>query len=170
MPVSITHINNSSDREFVETLAGIYEHSPWVAELVVSQKPFESRHQLHQVMAEAMHQSPEVQRMELLCRHPELAGKEAAEGKLTDDSRREQAGAGLNHCSREELDKIAGLNQRYRKKFDFPFIIAVTGLNKQQIISAMETRLSNDSAVEFETALREVEKIALIRLSALIDN
>ena len=168
MSLSIKDINARHDDEFVETLGGIYEHSPWVARRVVDQKPFATREHLHSSMAEAMHQSSRDQRMELLCRHPELAGKEAAEGSLTDDSRREQAGAGLNQCSRQELDRIADLNQRYRDRFDFPFIIAVTGLDKYQIMAAMEKRLTNGIEQEFETALQEVEKIALIRLCALI--
>ena len=169
MGLTIDEINNRSDSQFIELLGSIFEHSPWVAELVIPIRPFDSREDLHQSMAHAVRQAPEVQRMELLCRHPELAGKEASSGTLTEDSKREQAGAGLNQCSKQELDKIAALNLAYREKFHFPFIIAVTGLNKHQIIDAMEQRLANNEDVEFDTAIGEVEKIARIRIDALID-
>ena len=105
----------------------------------------------------------------MLCQHPELAGKEAAAGELTDDSAREQAGAGLNQCSAGELALIRSLNRAYREKFGFPFIIAVSGLDKHQVIAAMQSRLDNTDSAEFATALGEVEKIARIRLDALID-
>ncbi len=169
MALAIDEINHRSDSQFIELLGSVFEHSPWVAELVVPLRPFESRDELHQSMAHAVRQAPAVQRMELLCRHPELAGKEANAGTLTDDSKHEQAAAGLNQCSKQELEKIASLNLAYREKFHFPFIIAVTGLNKHQIIEAMEQRLANNEDVEFDSAIAEVEKIARIRIDALID-
>ena len=107
--------------------------------------------------------------MALLCQHPELAGREADAGTLTHDSKREQAGAGLNQCTPEELAKIKALNQAYRAKFDFPFIIAVTGLDKFQVIAAMQNRLEHSVEQELTTAIDEVEKIARIRIDALID-
>jgi 2-oxo-4-hydroxy-4-carboxy-5-ureidoimidazoline decarboxylase len=169
MGLTIDDINHRSDSQFVELLGSIFEHSPWVAELVIPIRPFDCREELHRSMTHAVRQAPVVQRMELLCRHPELAGKEASAGTLTQDSRREQAGAGLNQCSTQELEKIASLNLAYREKFHFPFIIAVTGLNKYQILDAMEQRLANNEDVEFDTAIGEVEKIARIRINALID-
>ena len=169
MGITIDEINQYDDSQFVQVLSGIFEHSPWVAELVVPERPFDSRDGLHQSMAQAVRHAPEVQRMELLCRHPELAGKEASDGTLTNDSKREQAGAGLNQCSKAELEKIVSLNFTYREKFHFPFIIAVTGLDKFQIIDAMEQRLRNSEEIEFDTAIGEVEKIARIRIDALID-
>jgi 2-oxo-4-hydroxy-4-carboxy-5-ureidoimidazoline decarboxylase len=169
MGIGISQINQSSQARFVELLGAIFEHSPWVAELAYPERPFASRHQLHQVMAAAVKTAPEVQRMALLCHHPELAGREADAGTLTDDSKREQAGAGLDQCTADELLTINSLNQAYRAKFEFPFIIAVTGLDKLQIIAAMQTRLGNSSALEFDTAIGEVEKIARIRIDALID-
>jgi 2-oxo-4-hydroxy-4-carboxy-5-ureidoimidazoline decarboxylase len=169
MGIGISQINQSSQARFVELLGAIFEHSPWVAELAYPERPFASRHQLHQVMAAAVKTAPEVQRMALLCHHPELAGREADAGTLTDDSKREQAGAGLDQCTADELLTINSLNQAYRAKFEFPFIIAVTGLDKFQIIAAMQTRLGNSSALEFDTAIGEVEKIARIRIDALID-
>lgn len=169
MSIRIKDINDSEQAHFVELLGAIFEHSPWVAELVYPERPFSSRSELHQVMAAAVRHAPAVQRMALLCQHPELAGKEADAGTLTDDSKREQAGAGLNQCTASELQTIKSLNQAYRTKFSFPFIIAVTGLDKFQIIAAMEKRLENTEQTEFDTAIGEVEKIARIRIDALID-
>ncbi len=169
MSISIDEINQSSLARFVELLGAVFEHSPWVAELAYPERPFASRNELHQVMATEVRRSPEVQRMALLCHHPELAGKEADADTLTDDSKREQAGAGLNQCTAEELLTIKSLNQTYRTRFDFPFIIAVTGLDKFQIIAAMENRLNNCVEIEFDTAIGEVEKIARIRIDALVD-
>ena len=169
MGIRINEINHSDPTHFVELLGAIFEHSPWVAELVYPQRPFTSRGELHQVMTDAVKRAPEVQRMALLCQHPELAGREADAGTLTDDSKREQAGAGLNQCTAEELLTIKSLNQAYHTRFGFPFIIAVTGLDKFQIIAAMEKRLNNSVEIEFDTAIGEVEKIARIRIDALID-
>jgi 2-oxo-4-hydroxy-4-carboxy-5-ureidoimidazoline decarboxylase len=169
MSIRLDEINQSDPTRFVELLGGIFEHSPWVAELAYPDRPFATTNELHQVMAAAVRRAPEVQRMALLCQHPELAGKEADAGTLTNDSRREQAGAGLNQCTPDELTRIKALNQAYRAKFDFPFIIAVTGLDKFQIIAAMEKRLSHSVEQEFDTAMDEVEKIARIRIDALID-
>ncbi len=169
MGISIDEINHSSAERFVELLGGIFERSPWVPDLVYQDRPFESRAALHRAMAAAVRRAPEVHRMELLCSHPELAGKEASDGALTDESKREQAGAGLNQCTADELAKIKSLNQAYHSKFGFPFVIAVTGLDKHQIIAAMEKRLNNSEDQEFDAAIGEVEKIALIRIDALID-
>lgn len=169
MSISIDEINQSSLASFVKLLGAVFEHSPWVAELAYPERPFTSRNQLHQVMAAEVRRAPEVQRIALLCHHPELAGREADAGTLTDDSKREQAGAGLNQCTAEELLTIKSLNLAYSTKFGFPFIIAVTGLDKFQIIAAMQTRLGNSAELEFDTAIGEVEKIACIRIDALFD-
>ena len=169
MACSIDDINHSDEAAFVALLGSVYEHSPWVAELVYPNRPFADIDHLHREMVAAMRRAPRLQRMALLCAHPELAGREAERGSLTDESKREQAGAGLDHCSPRELQKIKTMNQAYRDRFEFPFVIAVTGLDRRQIIAAMERRLGNDSDTEFDAALGEVEKIARIRLHALID-
>ena len=167
--MDIDQINNSDATHFVELLGSIFEHSPWVAERAYSEGPFASRADLHRKMAAEVRKASIEQRKDLLCQHPELAGKEAAAGSLTDASKLEQAGAGLNQCSADELARIKQFNQAYGAKFGFPFIIAVTGLDKYQILAAMQQRLDHAVENEFATAIGEVEKIALIRLDSLID-
>lgn len=168
MGIRINHINDSDAPGFVDLLGGIFEHSPWVAERAYLLGPFNSLANLHEAMVHIVRQASSEKRLQLLREHPELAGKEAAAGKLTDASKREQAGAGLNACNAAELAQIAHLNQAYAERFGFPFIIAVSGLDKAQIIAAMERRLENSPEEEFATAIGEVEKIALIRLEKLI--
>ncbi len=167
--ISLANLNQYDREQFVESLGGIFEHSPWVADLVYDCLPFDSTDQLHQCMVESVEKSPEFQRMALICSHPELAGKEADAGTLTDDSRQEQSRAGLDQCSADELAQLQSLNQAYREKFEFPFVIAVTGLNKNQIIEAVERRLRNTVQVEFDTSVTEIAKIGKIRLDALLD-
>jgi len=167
--ISIASLNQFDREQFIESLGGIFEHSPWVADLVYENRPFDSKAGLHQTMVEAVKQSPEFQRMALICNHPELAGKEAADGTLTEDSQKEQARAGLDQCTAAELTQLKSLNNSYREKFEFPFIIAVTGLDKTAIIAAIELRLRNSAGDEFETSINEIAKIGMIRLNALID-
>ena len=169
MSIDIEQLNDSNETRFVELLGGIFEHSPWVAERVYGKRPFASRADLHRRMVAEVQAASQQRRRELLRQHPELAGKEADANSLTDASKREQAGAGLNQCSADELAHIKHFNQAYSAKHGFPFIIAVTGLDKLQIIAAMERRLDNEVKTEFSTAIGEVEKIAVIRLNALID-
>ena len=167
--ISLASLNQFNRAQFVESLGSIFEHSPWVADMVYNDRPFDSSTELHKAMITAVKKAPEFQRMALICSHPELAGKEAAEGTLTSDSREEQSRAGLDQCSAEELLQLQSLNRAYREKFEFPFVIAVTGLDKTQIIAALESRLKNSASVEFDTSIDEIGKIGMIRLHALID-
>ena len=167
--ISLANLNQYDREQFVESLGGIFEHSPWVADLVYENRPFESTSQLHQIMIATVEKSPDFQRMALICNHPELAGKEADAGTLTTHSQQEQSRAGLDQCTAAELAQLQALNQAYRDKFEFPFVIAVTGLNKTQIIEAVEKRLLNTVQVEFDTSIAEIGKIGKIRLDALID-
>ena len=165
--LSITDINQIPQRQFVETLGSIFEHSPWVAQGAFDLRPFESVDELHATMVGIVDQSSQQQRMTLIRNHPELAGKEASAGTLTTDSLKEQSGAGLDQCSAAELLQLRGFNQTYQEKFEFPFIIAVTGLNRSQIIEALALRVQNTVEVEFVTSLAEIAKIGKIRLDAL---
>jgi len=166
---TLSNLNHLNRQAFTDFLGGIYEHSPWVAELTFAQLPFDSVDALHQTMMAIVKASDLDKRLALIRNHPELAGKEAALGTLTTDSKKEQSRAGLNQCSAEELEQIRDLNKSYLQKFGFPFVIAVSGLNKAQIIAAMQARLQSDGSTEFATSLNEIDKIAKIRLDALID-
>jgi 2-oxo-4-hydroxy-4-carboxy-5-ureidoimidazoline decarboxylase len=167
--ISLAALNQFNTEQFNATLGSIFEHSPWVAELSFEKRPFESIAHLHLVMLDAVKTAPQEQRMALICSHPELAGKEANAGTLTDESQKEQSSAGLNQCSTAELQQLQTLNRAYHHKFNFPFVIAVTGLNSSQIIAALETRLNNSIELEFNTSIIEIGKIGNIRLTALID-
>ena len=160
---------NALDREaFVALLGGIFEHSPWVAAAAWEVRPFASTDALHAAMVAAVDRAGEARQLELLRAHPELAGKAAIRGELTDDSAQEQASAGLDRCSPEEFARLQALNATYSAKFGFPFIVAVKGLDRAGVLQQFAARLEHDSATEFREALAQVAKIARLRLIALI--
>lgn len=154
--------------EFTARLADIFEHSPWIAERAWAARPFASVEALHAAMLTVLANADEAEQLGLIRAHPELAGKEAAAGTLTTASTGEQRGAGLDQCSADELQRLRGLNAAYRERFGFPFVIAVKGLSRYQIMDAVDARLANDAATEFRTCLTEIGKIARFRLDALL--
>lgn len=162
----------ASHETFVAAFGSIYEHSPWVAEAVwqtgiaAMETDFGD---LACVMRDAVDAAPESDQLALLRAHPELASKAALAGELTRSSISEQRGAGLDQCSPEELAQIREFNDIYRDRFGFPFIIAVTGLTRSEIINALRNRCSSDPATERSEAIRQVHKIAQIRLRALAE-
>ena len=162
----VDELNRAPRAEFVARLAGIYEHSPWVAERAFMVRPFRNLEHLHQEMQVAMLAASPEEKLALVRAHPELLGKLDA-AVLTESSRSEQAGAGLDRCSREEKDRMQALNARYRDKFGFPFIVAVKGLDWGGIIERMEARLGHGREAELATALAEIGRIARFRLEAL---
>jgi 2-oxo-4-hydroxy-4-carboxy-5-ureidoimidazoline decarboxylase len=167
-PMTIHDLNGLPSERFRDVLAGIFERSPWVGEAVETMRPFATRAQLHEAMCKAVAAAPERRQLDLLRAHPDLAGKEAQEGALTEASTGEQRSAGLDRLSRAEMQTIARNNETYRAKFGFPFIICVRNHDKPDIFTAFERRLSNAAEAEFETALREVYEIARLRLEMLI--
>lgn len=154
---------------FVSKYGAIYEHSPWVAERVQGLLDGEraDHEQLARLMADCVDNASREAQLELLLAHPDLAGKAQLAGELTADSSTEQASAGLDQCSPEELAKFQQLNSAYKAKFGFPFIMAVRDSGRVEILRAFEQRLGNSRDEEFETALQEVHKIARLRLAAL---
>ena len=159
-------VNDLSQAAFVARLGGIYEHSPWVADRAFRARPFASVESLHAAMDAAMHSASREEKLALINAHPELLGRlEAAE--LTESSRGEQAGAGLDRCTAEQKARMRALNRAYCEKFGFPFIVAVKGLDWGAIVERIEARLGNSPDEEFETALREIGRIARFRLEAL---
>jgi OHCU decarboxylase len=123
---------------------------------------------VHAAMVAEFRKSSGEERLGVLRAHPDLAGRLAIAGELTKDSRNEQAGAGLDRLTADEHARFTALNAAYTVKFGFPFIIAVKGLNKDDILSAFEARIGNSAEEEFSTACAQVERIALLRLSALL--
>lgn len=158
-----------SQHDFSARLGGIFEHSPWIPERAWAARPFASVDALHRAMVDVVASATQAERLALICAHPELAGKEAAKGTLTNASAQEQKGAGLDQCSAEELQRLRALNAAYRQRFGFPFVIAVKGLSRYDIMDALERRLHNEPAVERDACLHEIGNIARIRLDALLN-
>ncbi|PZQ70053.1 MAG: 2-oxo-4-hydroxy-4-carboxy-5-ureidoimidazoline decarboxylase [Variovorax paradoxus] len=170
MPITIEQLNAASVPEAVALLDGIYEHSPWVAEKAIAARPFRSLQHLKHAMAQAVSSAPAEQQLTLIRMHPELAGKQMEANTLTAESTNEQGKAGLTNCTAEELAHIRALNQAYGEKFGFPFILAVrgprgTGLMKKEIIATFERRLHHHPDFERAESLRNIHRIAEIRLN-----
>jgi 2-oxo-4-hydroxy-4-carboxy-5-ureidoimidazoline decarboxylase len=158
---------NSMDAEsFTAVLGGVFENSPWVAQGAWNARPFDTVASLHAAMMLIVDSASPAQQLALLCAHPELAGREARAGEMTEASQAEQAGAGLDRLSAAEMTRISELNRAYGTKFGHPFIIAVRNNSKQDIFEAFERRLANDAAAERITALTQVSIIARLRLDA----
>ncbi|WP_118137189.1 2-oxo-4-hydroxy-4-carboxy-5-ureidoimidazoline decarboxylase [Oceanicella sp. SM1341] len=155
---------------FVGRFGGVYEHSPWVAEGAWDAGLPAGLHApsaLAAVLAARVEAASPAQRLELLRAHPDLAGKLALAGGLTAASSAEQAGAGLDRCTPEEFAAFTELNAAYRARFGFPYIIAVRGRTRQEILADFRTRAARDPQTEFAAALVHVHRIALLRLEAL---
>lgn len=145
----------------------VYEHSPWVAQAAWHHglnEEHDAPDGLAQLMGLMLQQASNEQQINVIRAHPDLAGKAAISGELTQDSTSEQAGAGLHHCSADEFAQFEFLNDAYKKKFGFPFVIAVKGLDRGAILAAFEERLNNDAAAERETAIEHIIRIAYLRL------
>lgn len=154
---------------FLRTFGGVFEHSAWVAEGAWREAPFDSLQSLHAAMLRACLGAPRDRQLALIKAHPDLAGKAAVAGDLTESSRDEQAGAGLDRLAPAEFARFQDLNGAYQAKFGFPFILAVKGHDKHSILASFAERLENDEAAEFQRALEEIGKIALFRLHDLIE-
>ncbi len=150
--------------KFIDIYGGIYEHSPWVAAEVWQ---LGDMSKLAASMKAVVEASGREEKLALLRAHPTLAGRAATSGELSRESAKEQRGAGLDQCSPEEFQELQDLNAAYSKKFGFPFIIAVGGLNRSDILRNFRMRIKNSAENEFATALKEVHKIAKLRLAAL---
>ncbi|WP_233801853.1 2-oxo-4-hydroxy-4-carboxy-5-ureidoimidazoline decarboxylase [Paraburkholderia sp. HP33-1] len=168
MQYTLDQLNSISGGAFVAALSGIFEHSPWVAEVAARERPFASIDELHRRMSQIVETSGEDKQLALIAAHPELAGKAAVRGELTAESTREQSGAGLEQCTREEFDKLHELNRAYREKFGFPFILAVRGYDRHGIIANFESRVNNSRAEEMRASLDQIYRIARLRLDDLI--
>jgi OHCU decarboxylase len=157
---------------FLDRFAGLYEATPWIAEALFDRGLIPADDSLAALLAAfsavAAGASQE-QKLALLRAHPDLAGRAALAGQVTAESAGEQASAGLDHCSPAELARFQELNGVYKARFEFPFILAVKGRSRGEILAAFETRLENSPETEFETALAQVNEIARLRLEAIAD-
>ncbi|EFL89272.1 allantoinase PuuE [Ahrensia sp. R2A130] len=156
---------------FVSTFGSVFEHSPWIAERACDAglgAANDTAQGLHAAMSVQFRLASEDERLGVLNAHPDLAGKLAAANRLTEESTSEQASAGLDSLTDDERGTFTELNTRYTDEFGFPFIIAVKGLSKTDILQAFNTRISNDRPTEFATACKQVEKIARLRLGDML--
>lgn len=159
---------NALDRDaFVALLGSIFEHSPWIAEGAWEARPFANVDELHRAMFAVVGAAGEAAQLALLQAHPDLAGKLARSGELTAASTAEQASAGLDRLSDEAYEQFTALNEAYKARFGFPFIIAVRENTLASILQAFERRLGHDRPAEFAAALAEVAKIARFRLDGI---
>ena len=171
---TLSDLNTLDDAAFVAALDGIYEHSPWIAERAAGRRPFATLAALKRALQDVVNEASMDERLALLRAHPELAGKAAIAGELTQESTSEQAASGLNLCSADEYARLQALNSDYNGKFGFPFILAVKGptgrgLTRTSIIETFARRLRNAPGDELAEALRQVHRIAEIRLNVLLD-
>ncbi|MDB5886833.1 MAG: amidase, hydantoinase/carbamoylase family [Polaromonas sp.] len=168
--ITLEQLNTATQAEFIRCLEGTYEHSPWIAGHAWPRRPFASLAQLKQALAQVVREADAAAQLALICAHPELAGKAMASQALTAESTQEQGQAGLTACTPGELDRIRQLNADYSAKFGFPFILAVRGprglgLPKAEIIATFARRLGNPPDFERAEALRNIHRIAEIRLN-----
>jgi 2-oxo-4-hydroxy-4-carboxy-5-ureidoimidazoline decarboxylase len=158
-------ISKMSREQFSEVLGGIFENAPWVAEGAWEHRPFKTRKQLHDTMLDVVVRAPEETVTALFRGHPDLATRL----EVTEYSAAEQRGAGLSRLTQEEYEVFAALNREYTDKFGFPFIMAVKGKSKSEILIAMQVRVHHSEAEEREAALGEIRKITGFRLEDLLD-
>lgn len=152
---------NASDRDtFVAAMGWVFEHSPWVAERSYAARPFAGVDALHASMTAEVDRATLEEQLALLRAHPDLGTR----ARVTDASRGEQAGAGLDRLTLAEFERLTQWNAAYRERFGFPFLYAVKGSTKNDILSALEARLGNSRETEFQEALRQVYRIAKFRL------
>jgi 2-oxo-4-hydroxy-4-carboxy-5-ureidoimidazoline decarboxylase len=163
--VELAQLNALGEREFVALLGGIFEHSPWVAQQAFAARPFSSVDALHEAMMAAVRAAGRQRQLALVRAHPELAGAEAKEGRLTLDSSSEQARLGFTRLSREELVRMAQLNRQYRDRHGFPCIVALRlHATRASVMDEMERRIGNETAAELAAALEQVGHITRGRL------
>ena len=169
MALTLEQLNAATAPEAAQLLDGLYEHSPWIAEAAIAQRPFKSLPQLKHLMARIVADADREAQLALIRAHPELAGKAMLSQTLTAESTNEQSKAGLTNCTPEEFAKIQQLNADYNARFGFPFVLAVRGprglgLAKAEIIASFERRLDNHPDFELAECLRNIHRIAEIRL------
>ncbi len=170
MTPTLEQLNHATTQQASALLAGLYEHSPWIAEKALAARPFKSLAHLKAAMTQVVNAAAKTDQLALLRAHPELAGKAMLDQNLTAESASEQTTAGLTNCSAQELIEISQLNHVYGEKFGFPFILAVRGtrghgLTKKQIIDTFNRRLLSHPSFELREALRNVHRVVELRIN-----
>ncbi len=167
--LTLDRVNAASQDEAVAMLAGLYEHSPWVAEAALSARPFADVAALKREMSDTVRRAAPNRQLALIRAHPELSGKAMRAGTLTRDSSHEQAASGLTHASPDDLQTLRALNTEYSARFGWPFVLAVRGpsgrgLTRDEIVATLRQRLVSTPQVEMDECLRQIDRIAEIRL------
>ena len=162
--LKLAEVNALDPELFTIRLRPVFEHSPWIAARTAKARPFASREELHAALCHTVRHAQEDEKIALIRAHPDLVG----EAVLTNESQAEQKSAGLGDLSAEERERFRDFNHRYRERFGFPFVICARENRKEAILAAFPKRLTNSREAEIETALREIFKIAELRLQDLI--
>ena len=162
---SIDKINQLSKNDFIDIFGNVFEKTYWIADKAFNMKPYENSQELLSTIIEIYENSSKEECLKIFNAHPKLA----VEKKLTEDSQKEQDNANLNQCNNKEFNEFQNLNTEYIKKFGFPFIIAVKGKNKNEILINFRKRIKNKINLEFEEAKKQVKKIADFRLKEIIN-
>lgn len=168
MSLTIETLNACERVAFTAAVGHVFEHSPWIAEETWWRHPFRDSVHLHAELCATLRGASHARQLALIRAHPDLAGRLAQQRSLTAESVREQASAGLDQLSDAQLAEFRQLNETYRERFGFPFIICARLNAHDAILAAMQTRVTNSTDTEFQTALEEIEKIARLRLCDLL--
>jgi OHCU decarboxylase len=162
--LSISQINSLDRQAFVDAFGSLFEGSPWIASEAWRERPFGSVAELHETLCAVIYGATREQQLALIRAHPDLVGRAALAGTLTRESAGEQAAAGLDRLSPEEIAEFSRLNTTYKDRFGFPFVICARENKKESILSGFGTRLQNTQDEEIGIALGEIAKIARLRL------
>src|SRR4051812_489873 len=165
---TISDLNDMSKADFVAALANVFEHSPWIAEQAASARPFAGAQPLFAAMTAAVDAAPQAARLALIKAHPDLADKTQRAAGLTADSNAEQHSVGLDRLSDAEYEAFERVNNAYRSKFGFPYIICVRRHTKDSILRDFERRLPNDAKTETQNSIEEICRISALRLDQLV--
>ena len=166
--IPLSQLNDGDETQFIDALGDVFEHSPWLVKRASAGRPFANRDALVTALLKTMDDASEDEKLALIRAHPDLAGKAALAGDLTDHSTSEQASAGLDRLTIDEYDRFNRLNEAYKAAFGFPFIIAVLDHTKDSILAAFETRLKNNASQEMDEAIRNIGRIMSLRVTNTI--
>ena len=161
---SLTALNGMSPGEAVERFGSFFEGSPWIVERALAERPFSRLRELHGACLRAVEEADEASKVALIRAHPDLVGRLAREGRLTAESTGEQAAAGLDSLTENEIEAFDRYNAAYRARFEFPFVICARKNRKEAILEAFPVRLQNDRGSEIATALEQIGEIAWLRM------